>query len=204
MSKTRFIFAVSFFFLATCGTLLLIWTSWWLAVIGHSVPARRPFFTPVSNVPPLVVTAADREIEKIFTFSLAGGWPRVNSALRFIAAFAAVLCSFTFAFLASLASPRVSRTIFCAGLALVAVFATLAAVVDLVALVRTARECSRNECITAVPEQVLNSNAVCECSVDAWFYFTVGTDVLLAASALFCLVLTLVPMLLRKEDEPTY
>lgn len=95
--------------------------------------------------------------------------------------------------MASLTSPKISRVIFGAGLGLVVVFGAMASIADTVSLVRTARECARNECVTAVPQSVIDAGDICRCSVDPWFFFTIGVDVVLTVSAMFCLLLTLVP-----------
>lgn len=173
-----------------------------MAVVGPSVPARRPFFSPIEEVPALIQKASNFSREQVFQYALAGGWPSSNSALRLVTALQAVLCSFSFAFVASLASARRSRVVFSVCLTVVAVFALVTAILDATSLAKTARECSDRKCVTAVPQDVLDSGSICICSVDAWYYFTLAADIVLLFTAVTCLVLTVVPMVKRRGIDP--
>lgn len=167
------------------------------------MPARRPFFRPLSSIPDLVKTASKHTARPVFAYSLAGGWPSSNSALRLLASLGAVLSSFSFAFIASLATQRFARRVFAVCLSLVALLAAVAACLDIAMIVKVARECSKEECTTLVPDEVMKSSNVCRCGVDAWFYFTVAVDLMLFGTALVCLALTVVPMIKRRGVDPS-
>ncbi|CAN8066206.1 unnamed protein product [Agarophyton chilense] len=204
MGKTHFCFGASFFVLATCGTLLLTWTCWWLWIVGPSVPARRPFYNSLSDVPPLVREASSYSSEPIFMYSLAGGWPTRNSIVRLLASALAVLCSFSFSFVATIASQAVARLTFCTVLVCTTVVSLVAAGCDLASIISTARECAASECRTEVPKQILDTGHICQCNVDGWFYFTLLADIVLFVSAICCVVLTIVPILKRRGVDPAY
>ncbi len=65
----------------TAGALLLTWSVWWLAVVGSSVPARRPFFKAADVVPVLVKERAQLDAEGCVRV-LAGGRVAVCEFLR--------------------------------------------------------------------------------------------------------------------------
>lgn len=166
------------------------------------MPARRPFFSPLSSVPELVQIASN-QTGPVFVYSLSGGWPTSNSALRLLASLGAVLCSFSFAFIASLATQRFARRVFAVCLTLVALLAAVSACLDVAMIVKVARECSKEECTTLVPDVVLESGNICKCGVDSWFYFTVAIDLVIFGTALICLALTVVPMIKRRGVDPS-
>lgn len=169
-----------------------------MAVVGPSVPARRPFFREGGEVPALIKEASDHAQEPVFQFALVGGWPSLNSIVRLLTSLLAVLCSFSFAFVASLLSARRSRFIFTIALAVVTVFAVITVILDSSSLAKTANECEEGRCVTAVPDEVLNSSSRCICSVDAWYYFILGTDGIMLLTSVTCLVLTAIPMVKRR------
>lgn len=171
-------------------------------MVGPSVPARRPFYRPKSAVPDLIQEASNYAAAPVFVYSLAGGWPSSNSAIRLIASLLAVFCSFSFAFIASVASQRRSRVIFSICLSVTALFTAIAIILDIVSIVKTAGECRDGKCVTSVPEVVLISRNICECSVAWWFYCTLLADVVLLVSASTCLGLTLYPMIKRRGIDP--
>lgn len=173
-----------------------------MAVIGDSVPARRPFFRP-QKIPALIVEASDVVAEDVFVYALAGGWPGANSAIRLIAGVLSVVAMFSFAFVASVAREKVTRLVFAVVLAATAIAALAAVVADSVVLRKTAAECNARECVTAVPESVLNSENTCRCSPDGWFYSTLGVDVVLMLAATSCLALTIVPAFKKRRLDPT-
>lgn len=175
-----------------------------MAVVGPSVPARRPFFRPQSEVPSLIMEASQFAARRIFVYSLAGGWPSGNSAARLIASLLAVSCAFSFALIASLTSQRLSRITFCALLSLTALVALIAAIMDTASLVKTAKECGDEACVTAVPQEVLDSGNTCKCAVDGWFYGTLIADVVLLSTAVICLILTVARMRERRGVDPSY
>lgn len=200
-SKTRVPFGVCFLTMTTAAALLLTWSLWWLVVVGHSVPARRPFYRKVDQLPPLIQDAAEMKSAEVFEFALHGGWPRANSAARLLASVVAVGASFSFAYIAALLPERVARGVFCGVLSVVACLALGALVMDTVSVVRTSRECSSRKCRTAVPQAILDAASICKCSTDAWFYLTLFVDVLLMLSAVVCLFLTLMPLFRGEESE---
>lgn len=167
------------------------------------MPARRAFFREATSVPTLIQTASDHAGQPILVYALSGGWPTSNSSVRLLASLAAVLCAFTFAFIAALAAGSVARKVFAAALAVVALLAAVVTCMDVAAIIRTASECAREECQTLVPDHVLESGHVCRCSVDPWFYFTAAVDLVLLAAAGVCLALTVVPMWKRRGVDPS-
>lgn len=173
-------------------------------MVGPSVPARRPFFELSSSIPSLVRNASDYSSKPVFQYSLAGGWPTRNSVVRLLASAFAVLCSFSFAFIAAVTSQRVARLTFCTVLLSTVVFAAIAAGCDLASIISVAKECATQNCRTEVPRKVLESNHVCICSVAGWFYFTLFADVVLLASAISCLTFTLSSMIKRRGVDPSY
>lgn len=181
--------------MTTAAALLLTWSLWWMLVIGTSVPARRPFYKSADQLPSLIKRAAKMTSTEVFAFSLHGGWPAANSALRALASLLAVAASFTFAYLAALLPARAARLIFLIVLALVSALAFLAFAMDAASVAKTASECRKRECKSSVPQSILDTGAICKCSPDAWFYLTLFVDLMLLVSAASCLVLTLLPML---------
>lgn len=186
----RVTFGSCFLAMATCAALLLTWSIWWVSVVGTSVPARRPFFRRVNNIPTLIQETAKITAEDIFVYALHGGWPAVNSAVRISASFLAIAASLSFAFIAAFTTERLTRFVFSVVLLAVAALSFAAFILDTVSVVKVARECSENKCVTAVPATVLRSDNICKCAPDAWFYLTLIVDVLLFVSAAGCLVLT--------------
>lgn len=182
----------------TAGALLLTWSIWWVVVVGSSVPARRPFFKMVEEVPSLVRNGATGGKREVFEYVLAGGWPTQNSALRISAASLAVVASFSFAFIATLLRERTTRSIFAVILALTSACAAAATALDALSLARTAMECAQRKCVSEVPPVVAKSTVQCMCAPDGWFWVTLAVDSVLLAAALACLALTVRP-LLRKS-----
>lgn len=178
----------------TAGALLIAMTVWWMAVVGDSVPARRPFLRPEDQVPTLIEQATTLEAKQIFEYSLHGGWPTGNSAVRLLACIFAVFASFSFAYLASFLKDKQTRLVFLVVLALVVLFSFISFIMDTLSIVRTAKECNDKKCTTAVPAGILNSNVICDCAPDAWFYLTIVLDVLLLISAATCLFFTVRPL----------
>lgn len=194
-------FGVSFLFMSTTAALLLTWTVWWAAVVGTSVPARRPFFRTQDQVPDLIQRSTDATVEDVFEYSLHGGWPAANSAVRLIASLLGIGASVSFSLIATIASEQKTRTTFSVILFLISLFGLLSFILDTVAIVRTASECRSGNCVTSVPDFVRLSSTICKCSVDGWFYLTVFVDLILCVAALSCLVLTISPLLRRHRDE---
>ncbi len=195
-------FGACFLVMSTAGALLLTWSIWWLAVVGPSVPARRPFFAPAQEVPALVAgsSSATKGTPVVFRDVLAGGWPTSNSVVRVVAAALAVCASFSFAFVATLARERTTRVLFGAVLGLTALTAAAAFALDMVALIRTTLECNMGKCETNVPRVLLQDATLrCICSPDGWFWVTLTVDFVLMASAVACLALTLRPLLAKRE-----
>lgn len=191
--------------MSTAGALLLTWSIWWLAVVGPSVPARRPFFAPPQQVPALVAsttTATSSSNAEVFRDVLAGGWPTVNSVVRVVAAALAVIASFSFAFIATLARERTTRILFSIILGLTALTATGSFVLDMLSLIRTTIECNTRSCVTLVPITLLQDTTIkCLCSPDGWFWVTLTVDFVLMISAIACQYLTLVPLVMKRNDE---
>ena len=172
-----------------------------MAIVGPSAPARRPYFRNV-DLPRLVANASKDAKEPVFVYSLTGGWPSANSAVRLIASISAVLCAFSFALIASLTSQKISRITYCVLLSITAFFAIIAAIMDSISIAITAGECSNKKCQLAVPDTVLNSGNLCDCSVGGWYYFTVVADFILFAAAITCLVLVAKTIVRRRGDLP--
>lgn len=171
-------------------------------MIGPSVPARRAFFRPSSDVPELVQDSSNHVPEPVFDYALAAGWPSANSGLRLAASLLGVLCTFSFALIAAIASQRTARRVFTVALTLVAVIALVATSIDIVSIVKTKGECDNENCITLVPENVLESGNTCKCNIDVAFWFTVAVDFVLFLSAAVCLALTVGPMMKRRGIDP--
>lgn len=175
-----------------------------MAVVGPSVPARRPFFRPQSQVPQLIRNASQEFADKdIFVYSLQGGWPTANSIFRLVASLLTVLATFSFSFIASLSPPTTTRRIFVFALLTIAVLIFLAAILDVISIGNTARECSNQECTSAVPDVVLDSGNKCKCHVNGWFWFTLAADLVVFAAALVCGVLVARPMLAAQVANPS-
>jgi hypothetical protein len=180
--------------MTTAAALLLTWTVWWMAVVGSSAPARRPFYTPGDAVPALIAAATNAEDVTVFQFALHGGWPTGNSVVRLVAALVAVAASFSFAYLAAFLPERSTRVVFSGVLALVGLFACVAFVMDAISVSSTRSECNAEKCTTAVPQSIIDSGAKCKCSPDAWFYLTILVDIILFVSSAACLVCAALPL----------
>lgn len=158
------------------------------------MPARRPFYRSVSEVPTLIQSASTFASTPIFTYSLAGGWPTFNSIIRLCASLLAVLSAFSFALIAAITRDVIARRLLSTILLLVALLSLAAGVLDVISIIKTASECADQKCRSAVPDIVVASGNVCKCSVDGWFYFTVIIDCVLLVTAVVCLVVTLRPL----------
>jgi hypothetical protein len=197
--KARVGFGACFLTMTTAAALLLTWTCWWMAVIGPSVPARRPFFTPNSSVPDIIQQASTVSTEQVFEYALHGGWPTANSALRLLAALLAIASSLLFAYLAACLSEKTTRLSFTGVLALVAFFSFIAFVLDAASLSNARKECNAQKCVTSVPASIINSGNLCKCSPDPWFWFTLVADIVLLVSSVSCLVATFRPLLVTSH-----
>jgi hypothetical protein len=199
--KQRVTFGACFLTMTTAAALLLTWTIWWMAVVGTSVPARRPFYRPEDKMPALIEEAAKVKSVDVFEYALHGGWPQGNSVVRLLASLIAVGASFSFAYLAACLADRPTRLIFTVVLALVGFLSFIAVILDAISVASTRSECSDGKCTTAVPKAILLTGSICRCSPDAWFYLTIVVDVLLLVSALSCLVFTVLPLLGRSATR---
>lgn len=163
------------------------------------MPARRPFFKPSRTVPTLIRDMAggeDDPNQRVYVYTIQGGWPTFNSIMRLLASFLAVIASFSFALLATRLSHVMARRLFSCVLFAVLWLALAAAVVDAIAIGRTASECARSQCVSGVPPAVLNAEGlICVCSVEGWFYATLLADIVLASAAFICFILTARPKL---------
>lgn len=195
VSKQRVSFGACFLAMTTAAALLLTWTIWWLAVVGASAPARRPFYQPAREIPPLIADTTDADEVTVFEYALHGGWPTGNSVVRLLASLLAVLASFSFAYLAALLPDRPTRLVFSGVLAAVALFSFIAFILDTMSVVQTSNQCNAEACTTNVPQAILDAGVKCKCAPDAWFYLTIGMDVVLLGTSLACLLLALAPML---------
>jgi len=187
-ATSRTLFSLAFLFVAATSSILLTWSIWWVATVGTSVPARRPFYLPGDVPPPLIaassptaaVTATDPT--DVFQYSLAGGWPAAASGLRIAASGAGVVSTLTYALVGSYAPAGAARTVIGGGLTVVAGLATASAVVDGLAIGTARTECADRQCTTAVPPGVGSDGEFCVCSVGPWYYITLSTDVALAVA----------------------
>jgi hypothetical protein len=202
-NSSRVAFGACFLTMTTVAALLLTWTVWWMAVVGSSVPARRPFYQTQRDAPIIITNVSKSAAEDVFQYALPGGWPTANSALRFIASVGAVLASLSFAFVATFATERATRIYFTIVLLCVALFDTASFVIDAVAIATAARECKSGRCVTAVPEVVRLSGNICKCSPDGWFILTLVMDLVLCVSAITCLILSRGPAKRRKQSRRT-
>lgn len=174
-----------------------------MAVVGPSVPARRPFFSqPENDVPDLIAAASQFSTTPIFQYSLAGGWPSVNSIIRLLTSLLAVCCSFSFALIASLLAQKTSRLLFSILLLLTTLLGLAAVGLDTHSIVNTARECADQNCKTAVPEKVIKDGHKCMCTINGWFYCALVADIILVASAVICLMLTVRATRKRRAVDP--
>lgn len=164
-----------------------------MSTVGSSVPARRPFFKPDAEVPALIKKASAFATDPIFVYSLAGGWPTINSVIRLITSLIAVISAFSFAVIATLLPKETTRRIFAYTLLLLSILALACGILDALAIARVGIECSRRECKTGVPNIVLNSGNICSCSVEGWFFITLLADGVLMFTALVCCILTAHP-----------
>lgn len=200
--KHRVSFGACFLTMTTAAALLLTWTVWWMAVVGSSAPARRPFYQSGDAVPALISDATDADEVTVFEFALHGGWPTSNSVVRLVASLLAVLASFSFAYLAACLPERPTRMIFTVVLALVSIFSFIAFIMDAMSVASTRNECNAEDCTTSVPQSIIDSSAKCRCSPDAWFYLTMVVDLVLLVSAVACLVFAVLPLVGRGRNRP--
>ena len=196
--------------MSTAATLLLTWSLWWLFVVPDSVPARRSFFQPLPDVPQLVAEASEfaKNTRQSFVYSLAGGWPTLNTALRVTATLIAMISSLSFAFIATLTREKTTRSVFAIALFIVSGFALSAAITDSITLHRIGEECDQEKCQTAIPDDLgedlkaIQDQLVCECSPDAGFWVTLAMDYVMTVSAITCLGITIVPWFSKQRlDE---
>lgn len=181
----------------------MTWTCWWMRVVGPSVPARRPFFRPSSDVPSLARNASNYADEDVFVYTLAGGWPTINSVFRILPSLLAMIASFSFALIAMFASHRLARKIFSVTFLVLAVLALVAAILDSIAIATASSECAKKNCVTSVPKIVRDSSVICKCAVEGWFFLTLVADVILLGNALICFVLTVKPSFAANVAYPT-
>lgn len=199
---SRTLFSLAFLVVAATSSLLLTWSIWWLATVGTSVPARRPFFLPGETPPSLIAQAASAATAAappapVFQYSLAGGWPAAASALRLAASGVGVSGALTYALVGTYGRAGLARAVIGGGMAGVAGLATAAAVTDGVAIGRARSECAARRCVTALPPGVGDNGEFCVCGVGAFYWITLGTDVALAAGATVGAVVTLGGVLKR-------
>lgn len=189
-ATSRTLFSLAFLVVAATSSLLFTWSIWWLATVGTSVPARRPFFLPGETPPTLIAAASDSSSAAaaaspapVFQYSLAGGWPASASAVRVAASGAGVLGALTYALVGTYAPAGVARAVIGGGLGSVAGLAAASAALDGVAIGRARAECADRACVTALPPGVGDSGEFCVCDVGSFYWITLGTDVALAAGA---------------------
>lgn len=153
---SRTLFSLAFLVVAATSSLLLTWSIWWLATVGTSVPARRPFFLPGETPPSLIAQAASAATAAappapVFQYSLAGGWPAAASALRLAASGVGVSGALTYALVGTYGRAGLARAVIGGGMAGVAGLATAAAVTDGVAIGRARSECAARRRRRACP-----------------------------------------------------
>ncbi|KAK1857729.1 hypothetical protein I4F81_000344 [Pyropia yezoensis] len=184
-ATSRTLFSLAFLVVAATSSLLLTWSIWWLATVGTSVPARRPFFLPGETPPTLIAAASESSASPtpVFQYSLAGGWPAAASGLRVAASGVGVVGALTYALLGTYARAGVARAAIGGGLGAVTGLAAASAVVDGIAIGRARSECADRACVTALPPGVGDNGEFCVCDVGAFFWITLGTDVALAVGA---------------------
>lgn len=187
----------------TTGTLLLTWSCWWVRIIGPAVPARRPFFRPADSVPELARAASNYTDEDIYVYTLAGGWPTFNSVVRICASSLALISSFSFAIIAIFATHQTSRRLFSIVFLIIAIISLAAAICDTVAIATAGIECAKSACLAAVPDVVKQSDVVCKCAVEGWFYLTLLADVILLVSSVVCFILVVKPAFAASVAYPT-
>ncbi|GAB0495055.1 hypothetical protein MMPV_006352 [Pyropia vietnamensis] len=200
-ATSRTLFSLAFLVVTATSSLLLTWSIWWLATVGTSVPARRPFFLPGESPPTLIARAspssATTSPAPVFQYSLAGGWPAAASGLRVAASGTGVVGALTYALVGMYARAGVARGVIGGGLGCVAGLATATTVVDGIAIGRARSECAARECVTALPPGVGDNGEFCVCDVGAFYWITLGTDAALAIGAAVGAVVTLSGVLKR-------
>lgn len=205
--KRYVVFGVCFLLMSTAATLLLTWSLWWLFVVPDSVPARRSFFRQLADPPQLIADASSfaRNTRSLFVYSLAGGWPTLNSALRITATVIAMIASLSFALIATVMREKTTRIIFTFALLVVSLLALSSSITDSVALHKVRKECAQEKCTSAIPSDLSPSIAEgqkdfrCECTPDAWFWVTLSMDYVLSLSAITCLGITIVPFFFERK-----